>query len=78
MKKWEINCDGWYPYCPYCKQESFYRTPVCINCGELLQYNEEDMEYLKKNNKPFYDEVMDKYARKVATNVLRESKGRPH
>lgn len=33
--KWEINCDGWYPYCSNCKQEPQGRimTNFCPNCG---------------------------------------------
>lgn len=33
--KWEISCDGWYPYCSNCKQEPQGRimTNFCPNCG---------------------------------------------
>ena len=65
MKRWEISCDGWYPYCPICKQESFYRTPVCMNCGAILQQNDDDMESMKNNNKQLYDEVMREYRKKT-------------
>ena len=58
-KKWEISCDGWYPYCPVCKQETLWRTPVCMNCGTRLEENEEDMRILRKHNKDLYKKVMD-------------------
>lgn len=65
MKKWEISCNGWYPYCPFCKQESFYRTPICMNCGELLIQNDNDMDELKSKNKELYNNVMRAYYRKI-------------
>ena len=57
VKKWEINCDGWYPFCPVCKQEALWRTPVCMNCGARLEENEEDMKILAKYNRELYENV---------------------
>ena len=36
---WQIGSDGWYPYCPRCKQEpgSGIRTPFCPYCGLKLR-----------------------------------------
>lgn len=33
--RWEINCDGYYPYCSNCKEEPQGRemTDYCPNCG---------------------------------------------
>lgn len=33
--RWEISYDGWYPYCPVCKEEPPGRTmtPFCPMCG---------------------------------------------
>lgn len=33
--RWEINCDGYYPYCSNCKNEPQGRemTLYCPNCG---------------------------------------------
>lgn len=33
--KWEINCDGYYPYCSECKNEPMMRglPDFCPNCG---------------------------------------------
>ena len=33
--KWEIDCDGYYPYCPKCGEEPPGRcmTDYCPNCG---------------------------------------------
>ena len=33
--RWEINCDGYYPYCMNCKKEPPGRvmTDFCPNCG---------------------------------------------
>lgn len=37
--RWEISCDGWYPYCPVCKEEPPGRTmtPFCPMCGADLR-----------------------------------------
>ncbi len=63
--KWEISFDGWYPYCPVCKQEPKYRTPICMNCGTLLTSDPKDMEQLRQNDPEYYKEVMVEYTRKV-------------
>ena len=40
--RWEINCDGYYPYCTNCEYEPPYvagqdmRTPYCPNCGAKM------------------------------------------
>lgn len=36
--RWEINCDGYYPYCSNCKNEPQGRemTLYCPNCGAKL------------------------------------------
>lgn len=67
MKNWEISCNGWYAYCPECKQESLFRTPICMNCGAMLVPNDEDMAILKQSNSKVYDSLMEKY-RKALKN----------
>ena len=45
--KWEISCDGYYPYCTNCSYEPFYangrdmRTKYCPNCGAQM-FEKED------------------------------------
>ena len=36
--RWEINCDGYYPYCSNCKNEPQGRemTLYCPNCGARM------------------------------------------
>ena len=36
--RWEINCDGYYPYCCNCKNEPQGRemTLYCPNCGARM------------------------------------------
>ena len=40
--KWEINPDGYYPYCSECNYEPPWvehkdmRTPFCPNCGKKM------------------------------------------
>lgn len=36
--RWEINCDGYYPYCSNCKNEPQGRemTLCCPNCGARM------------------------------------------
>lgn len=58
MRKWEINCDGWYPYCPVCKQETKYMGPVCTCCGTILEPNERDTERMHKEDPALYEVVM--------------------
>lgn len=65
MKKWEINCDGWYPYCPICKKEPLYRTPICMNCGTILQADDKDMQRLLKEKPEYYNEVINAYRKQV-------------
>ncbi|MBR0537483.1 MAG: hypothetical protein IJK40_04985 [Clostridia bacterium] len=38
---WQIGSDGWYPFCPRCKQEpgSGNMTPYCPYCGLKLRRN---------------------------------------
>ena len=37
--KWEIDCDGYYPYCPNCGEEppSGKMTNFCPNCGKDMR-----------------------------------------
>ena len=37
--KWEIDCDGYYPYCPNCGKEppSGKMTDFCPNCGKDMR-----------------------------------------
>ena len=37
--KWEICCDGYYPYCSVCGEEPKTRkmTPICPMCGAKLR-----------------------------------------
>lgn len=41
--RWEICCDGYYPYCTNCGYEPPYvsgkdmRTPYCPNCGAEME-----------------------------------------
>lgn len=65
MKKWQINCDGWYPYCPVCNYESFYRTPICLHCGAILEPNNEDMESMRAKDPETYNYIMQKYEDKI-------------
>ena len=39
---WKINCDGYYPYCPKCKNEppNGTLTYFCPNCGADLRRKE--------------------------------------
>lgn len=36
--RWEISCDGYYPYCSNCRKEPQGRemTPYCPNCGAKM------------------------------------------
>lgn len=35
--KWEISCDGWYPYCSECGQEpKGGMSKYCPNCGAKM------------------------------------------
>ena len=40
--KWNINCDGYYPYCSNCKNEpeSGKMTKWCPNCGAKMDLEE--------------------------------------
>lgn len=40
--KWEICCDGYYPYCSSCKREPQGRemTDYCPNCGAKMDCKE--------------------------------------
>lgn len=49
--KWEICCDGYYPYCSLCHKEPQNRvmTDFCPNCGAKMDYhivnlNKKDVE----------------------------------
>ena len=37
--KWEINCDGYYPYCSICKAEpkNGVMSDYCPNCGARMK-----------------------------------------
>lgn len=30
---WEINCDGYYPFCSNCKESAVKMSKYCPNCG---------------------------------------------
>lgn len=30
---WDINCDGYYPFCSECGEPADKLTPYCPNCG---------------------------------------------
>lgn len=36
---WEINCDGWYPYCSNCHHEpkSGEMSNFCPHCGSYMK-----------------------------------------
>lgn len=74
MKKWNVNCDGWYPYCPVCGQESFYRTPICMNCRTILEGNKEDMEELKATHPELYDEILVAYEERLMAYEIGKGK----
>ena len=40
--RWEINCDGYYPYCSRCKSEpqGHIMTDYCPNCGAKMDLEE--------------------------------------
>ena len=41
--KWEIDCDGYYPYCTHCNSEPKSKkiTPYCAECGaKMINYEE--------------------------------------
>jgi Zn finger protein HypA/HybF involved in hydrogenase expression len=40
--KWNINSDGYYPYCSCCKEEppSGIMTKYCPNCGARMDLKE--------------------------------------
>lgn len=42
--RWEISCDGWYPYCPVCKEEPPGRTmtPFCPMCSADMRGGDAD------------------------------------
>lgn len=42
--RWEINCDGYYPYCSNCKSEPQGRamTRYCPNCGAKMDLEEDE------------------------------------
>lgn len=68
---WEINCDGYYPYCPKCKYEpgNGNLTHFCPNCGADLRGDKSKnriplskAEFCKvldslRRNKEFLDEL---------------------
>lgn len=43
--KWEICCDGYYPYCKRCRNEPQGRvmTKFCPNCGAKMDEEENDI-----------------------------------
>lgn len=42
--RWEICCDGYYPYCSNCKNEPQGRemTDFCPNCGARMDGDSDD------------------------------------
>ena len=30
---WDINCDGYYPFCSNCGESALKMSPYCPNCG---------------------------------------------
>lgn len=43
--RWEINCDGYYPYCSNCKNEPQGRemTLYCPNCGARMDGDSDEL-----------------------------------
>ena len=33
---WDINCDGYYPFCSHCGEAAERMTPHCPNCGRKM------------------------------------------
>ena len=33
---WDINCDGYYPFCSHCGEATQHMTPYCGNCGAKM------------------------------------------
>lgn len=34
--KWQVSCDGYYPYCPICGAQPDKKTRFCAECGAKL------------------------------------------
>lgn len=33
---WDINCDGYYPFCSHCGEAAQRMSPFCSNCGRKM------------------------------------------
>jgi hypothetical protein len=33
---WDINCDGYYPFCSHCGEATQHMSPYCSNCGAKM------------------------------------------
>lgn len=33
---WDINCDGYYPFCSRCGEATQHISPYCGNCGAKM------------------------------------------
>lgn len=33
---WDINCDGYYPFCSHCGEATQRMSPFCSNCGRKM------------------------------------------
>ena len=55
---WEINCDGYYPYCPKCRYEpdDGKLTYFCPNCGADLR---KENKVLSKSSRELTKELRD-------------------
>jgi predicted amidophosphoribosyltransferase len=42
---WDINCDGYYPFCSHCREAAQHMSPYCGNCGaKMVTRRHEDNE----------------------------------
>lgn len=64
-RKWEISFDGWYPYCPVCKQEPTFRGPICLKCGTILEPDPDDMKTMQDENPILYQAIIEYVERRL-------------